>query len=62
MSHILESIYDALAVPFDPTSVGTVADASCPTDPERVRTALETTLVGDADAVTESVQTLIDVD
>ena len=43
----LGTVYDALEVPFDPNSVGSVADAGGPTDPELVRATLEETLVGD---------------
>ncbi|ELY46863.1 lipoyl protein ligase domain-containing protein [Natronorubrum tibetense] len=56
---VLESVYGALAVPFDPETVGTVADAGGPSDPAIVRSALEDALVGDerpavtVDSVTE---------
>ena len=43
----LEAVYDALGVPFDPESVGSVAGAGGPTDPDLVRETLEETLVGD---------------
>lgn len=43
----LEVVYDSLAVPFEPDSVGSVAAAGGPTDPDRVRVSLEDALVGD---------------
>lgn len=46
-------VYDALGVPFDPTTVGSVAGAGGPDDPERVSRALEAAFVdgpwGDGD-------------
>ncbi|WP_254762987.1 lipoyl protein ligase domain-containing protein [Natrinema marinum] len=48
LAGVLEPVYDALGVPFEPRTVGTVADAGGPADPDIVRTALEDTLVGDA--------------
>ena len=42
---VLEPVYDALDVPFDPSSVGSVADAGG--DPGRLREAIEDALVGD---------------
>ncbi|WP_436346697.1 lipoyl protein ligase domain-containing protein [Natronorubrum sp. FCH18a] len=44
---VLEGVYGALGVPFDPETVGTVADAGGPSDPAVVRSALEDALVGD---------------
>ena len=43
---VLDPVYDALDVPFDPSSVGSVADAGG--DPDRLREAIEDALVGDA--------------
>ena len=55
----LEAVYGALAVPFDPATVGTVAAAGGPDDPAVVRTTLEAALVDDAAPVTvESVDEL----
>jgi lipoate-protein ligase A len=45
---VLGPVYEALDVPFDPDSVGTVADAGGPSDPDRVCRALERAFVGDA--------------
>ncbi|MFC7097074.1 lipoate--protein ligase family protein [Halobaculum marinum] len=47
---VLAPVYDALDVPFDPGSVGSVAQAGGPDDPEAVREALELGFVGDRDA------------
>ena len=46
----LEAVYDALGVPFDPDSVGSLA-AGGTTDPDRIRATLEATLVGDQPAL-----------
>ncbi|AFO55946.1 lipoate--protein ligase family protein [Natrinema sp. J7-2] len=51
LAAVLERVYDALAVPLDPASVGTVAAAGGPSDPDAVRTALEEGLLGDASDV-----------
>jgi hypothetical protein len=45
---VFSAVYAALDVPFDPASVGTVADAGGPDDPEQVCRALERAFVGDA--------------
>ncbi|MFW5948916.1 MAG: lipoyl protein ligase domain-containing protein [Halolamina sp.] len=42
---VLDPVYDALGVPFDPESVGSVASAGGPADPERVARALEDAIV-----------------
>lgn len=52
---VLDDVYGALGVPFDPDSVGSVAAAGGTGDPERVRTAIEREFVGDADAAVERV-------
>lgn len=44
---VLEPVYAALDVPFDPESVGTVADAGGPDDPEEVARAVERAFVGE---------------
>ncbi|WP_380674679.1 lipoyl protein ligase domain-containing protein [Salinigranum sp. GCM10025319] len=44
---VLSAVYAALDVPFDPASVGTVADAGGPDDPRQVCRALERAFVGD---------------
>ncbi|WP_121823640.1 lipoate--protein ligase family protein [Halostella salina] len=52
---VLADVYAALAVPFDPESVGSVAAAGGPADPDEVRNAVERAFVGDADATVERV-------
>lgn len=44
---VLTPVYEALDVPFDPTSVGTLADTGGPNDPELVCRALERAFLGD---------------
>jgi lipoate-protein ligase A len=44
---VLEPVYDALAVPFSPLSVGSVAAAEGPSDPEQVARVVESALIGD---------------
>ncbi|UIP01307.1 lipoate--protein ligase family protein [Halobaculum sp. CBA1158] len=44
---VLSPVYDALDVPFDPDSVGSVKLAGGPDDPEAVRETLESAFVGD---------------
>lgn len=46
---VLDPVYEALAVPFDPETVGSIDRCGGESDVERVRTALEDALVGDAD-------------
>ncbi|WP_435361440.1 lipoate--protein ligase family protein [Haloarchaeobius sp. DFWS5] len=53
LAAVLTDVYDALSVPFDPDSVGSVERAGGPSDPEVVRDALEAELVGDAGMVVE---------
>ncbi|MDZ7746460.1 MAG: lipoate--protein ligase family protein [Halobacteriales archaeon] len=50
---VLADVYDALAVPFDPDSVGSVARAGGDSDPDRLARALESALVGDRDTTVE---------
>ncbi|MDL5362099.1 lipoate--protein ligase family protein [Halalkalicoccus sp. NIPERK01] len=45
---VLGPVYDALSIPFDPRSVGSVARAGGQSDPEPVARAIEGELVGDA--------------
>ncbi|SEO94422.1 Lipoate-protein ligase A [Halogranum amylolyticum] len=52
---VLDPVYDALDVPFDRDSVGTVADAGGPDDPEDVARAVERAFVGDDEMDVESV-------
>lgn len=56
---VLADVYGALGVPFDPSSVGSVAAAGGPTDPETVRETVEAALVGDADATVGHVDGLL---
>jgi len=51
LASALAAVYDALDQPFDPESVGSVAAAGGPGDPDRVRTAVERELVGDVATV-----------
>ncbi|MFB6101523.1 MAG: lipoate--protein ligase family protein [Haloplanus sp.] len=46
---VLDAVYDALDQPFDPGSVGSVAAAGGPSNPDRVARAVERALVGDAE-------------
>ncbi|QLG29486.1 lipoate--protein ligase family protein [Halorarum halophilum] len=48
---VLVPVYDALGVPFDPESVGSVSAAGGPSDPDAVRDALEAAFVADREAV-----------
>lgn len=45
---VLSPVYDALSVPFDSESVGSVVRAGGPSDPERVGRTIEAELVGGA--------------
>jgi lipoate-protein ligase A len=51
VADVLEPVYAALGVPFDPTTVGSVAAAGGPADPDVVARALERALVGGRRAV-----------
>ncbi|QZP39067.1 lipoate--protein ligase family protein [Halobaculum magnesiiphilum] len=55
---VLRPVYEALDVPFDPHSVGSVARAGGPADPETVREALESGFVGDRAADVRDVASL----
>ncbi|WP_339105031.1 lipoyl protein ligase domain-containing protein [Haloterrigena salinisoli] len=52
LAAVLEAVYGALEVPFDPGTVGSVSSAGGPSDPAVVREALEDALVGDETDVT----------
>jgi lipoate-protein ligase A len=52
---VLAPVYDALSVPFDPTTVDSVASAGGPDDPDAVRDAVEDALVGDVEPTVERV-------
>ncbi|MEZ3164342.1 lipoate--protein ligase family protein [Halorubrum sp. RMP-47] len=45
VARVTEPVYDALDLPFDPDSVGSVADAGGPDDPDAVARAVESTFV-----------------
>ena len=45
IARVTDRVYDALDVPFDPESVGSVADAGGPDDPDAVARAVEAAFV-----------------
>ncbi|WP_134668705.1 lipoate--protein ligase family protein [Halorussus marinus] len=47
IADVLDPVYAALGVPFDPDSVGSVADAGGTGDPDEVARTIEALLVGD---------------
>lgn len=49
-------VYEALGVPFDPRSVGSLADAGCEAAPDEVRDDIEGALIGDADPIVTHVR------
>ena len=53
---MLDPVYEALGVPFDPESVGSVARGGGPADSERVCRALEDAFLGDAERRVESAE------
>ncbi|MFP8955503.1 lipoyl protein ligase domain-containing protein [Natrialbaceae archaeon A-CW3] len=55
LAAVLEAVYGALDVPFDPASVGSVADGGGAVDPDRIRNRLEDALVGDGEPVFEDI-------
>jgi lipoate-protein ligase A len=55
ISGVLTAVYDALGVPFDPGSVGSVAAAGGPAAPVTVARAVEEALVGDVSPTVEQV-------
>jgi lipoate-protein ligase A len=54
LAAVLAAVYDALDLAFAPDSVGSVADAGGPDDPDRVARAVERTLV---EGVTDGAET-----
>lgn len=48
---VLAPVYDALDVPFDPESVGSVAQAGGPDDPDAVRDVVESAFVDGREAI-----------
>ena len=57
---VLEPVYAALEVPFDPASVGSVDAADGPAEPEAVTRALESALVGERDAEVVALERVAD--
>lgn len=55
IAEVLEPVYNALGIPFDPATVSSVQRAGGTDDPEAVRDGIEETLVGDREAEIESV-------
>lgn len=53
VASVLDPVYEALGVPFDPATVGSVERASGDGDPEAVVRAVGAALVGDRDAAVE---------
>ncbi|MFQ3295165.1 MAG: octanoyl-[GcvH]:protein N-octanoyltransferase [Halobacteriales archaeon] len=62
LAAVLDSVYDALGVDFDPESVGSVAKAGGTADPEVVRKTIEGALVGNAEQRVERVASFLDRD
>lgn len=58
LAAVLEPVYGALDVPFDPDSVGSVARGGGPADAESVCRALEDAFVGDAERRIENAERL----
>lgn len=56
IADVLEPVYEALDVPFDPATVGSVAAAGGPSDPETVARAVESTLVGERETSVEELR------
>jgi len=56
VAEVLEPVYDALGVVFDPGTVGSVALAGGSDDPAVVAAAIEDALVGDREATVETVE------
>jgi lipoate-protein ligase A len=56
IAEVLESVYEALDVPFDPSTVGSVAAAGGPPDSETVGRAVESALVGDRESSVEELR------
>lgn len=52
---VLEPVYEALEVPFDPDTVGSIERAGGTDDPDAVRTGIEEALIGDDETTVESV-------
>lgn len=55
ISEVLAGVYDALGVPFDRTTVGSIERADGNADPEQVIRIIEDTMIGDREVVVEEV-------
>ncbi len=55
LADVLEAVYGALDVEFDPESVGSLGKAGGPADSEVIRETIEGALVGDADPTVEDI-------
>jgi lipoate-protein ligase A len=53
---VLADVYDALGVPLDPDTVGSLQQAGGPADPQRVARTVEDALVGDRERTIEHVE------
>ncbi|WP_135829465.1 lipoate--protein ligase family protein [Halorussus halobius] len=62
IADVLDPVYAALDQPFDPASVGSIADAGGTDDPDAVARTVEQLLVGDADAEVVAVPDLVGSD
>ncbi|NEU58846.1 lipoate--protein ligase family protein [Halorussus sp. MSC15.2] len=60
IADVLDPVYTALGMPFDPESVGSVADAGGNGDPDEVARTVEELLVGDAETEVVSVPDVAD--
>jgi lipoate-protein ligase A len=60
IASVLDPVYAALDQPFDPESVGSVAEAGGTGDPDAVARTVEELLVGDADAEVVAVPDLVE--
>jgi octanoyl-[GcvH]:protein N-octanoyltransferase len=58
LAEVLEPVYDALGVAFDPRSVGSVATAGGTADPDRIRDRLEEALAGESNGPGFDVETI----
>ncbi len=55
IADVLAPVYEALDVPFDPATVGSVERGGGTDDPDTVRDSIEEVLIGDNDVTVESV-------
>ncbi|MFC4448736.1 lipoate--protein ligase family protein [Halorussus aquaticus] len=62
IADVLDPVYDGLDMPFDPESVGSVADAGGNGDPDEVARTVEELLVGDAETEVVSVPDVADAE